>query len=164
MDFDEKSLPKPLAQLYTYWQAKCGGRLMPSRADINPVEMQAFLPHAMLIDVITDDKNDIRFRTRLIGTHVVNGFGGEFTGKYLDDIELGDQRGSLIEACLHTVRKKKPAYLAGDLVRQSPAELISYQRLGVPLSTDGKNVDMILVAALVQRRANPFLSSQLYPP
>lgn len=156
MDFDEKSLPKPLAQLYAYWQAKCGGRLMPSRADINPVEMQAFLPHTMLIDVITDDKNDIRFRTRLIGTHVVNGFGGEFTGKYLDDIELGDQRGSLIEACLYTVRKKKPAYLAGDLVRQSPAEFISYQRLGVPLSTDGKNVNMILVAASVQRGANPF--------
>lgn len=129
---------------------------MPSRADINPVEMQAFLPHTMLIDVITDDKNDIRFRTRLIGTHVVNGFGGEFTGKYLDDIELGDQRGSLIEACLYTVRKKKPAYLAGDLVRQSPAEFISYQRLGVPLSTDGKNVNMILVAASVQRGANPF--------
>ena len=130
---------------------------MPSRADINPVEMQAFLPHTMLIDVITDDKNDIRFRTRLIGTHVVNGFGGEFTGKYLDEIiELDDQRGSLIEACLYTVQKKKPAYLAGDLVRQSPAEFISYQRLGVPLSTDGENVNMILVAASVQRDTKLF--------
>ena len=130
---------------------------MPSRADINPVEMQAFLPHTMLIDVITDDKNDIRFRTRLIGTHVVNGFGGEFTGKYLDEIiELDDQRGCLIEACLYTVQKKKPAYLAGDLVRQPSAEHISYQRLGVPLSTDGENVNMILVAASVQRGPNPF--------
>lgn len=156
MDFDEKSLPRPLAQLYAYWQVKCGDRPMPSRADINPVEMQAFLSHTMLIDVITDDKNDIRFRTRLIGTHVVNGFGGEFTGKYLDEIELGDQRDRLIEACLHTVRGKKPAYLAGDLVRQSSSEPISYQRLGVPLSTDGKNVNMILVAASVQRGANSF--------
>lgn len=157
MDFDEKSLPKPLALLYAYWQAKHGDRLMPSRADINPVEMQAFLSHTMLIDVITDDKNDIRFRTRLIGTHVVNGFGGEFTGKYLDDIiELGDQRGRLIEACLYTVRKKKPAYLAGDVVRQPPAEHISYRRLGVPLSTDGENVNMILVAASVQRDTKLF--------
>lgn len=156
MDFDEESLPKPLAQLYAYWQAKRGGQLMPSRADINPVEMQAFLPHTMLLDVLTDAQGDVRFRTRLIGTHVVSGFGSDFTGKYLDEIGLGDQHDRLIEACLYTVQKRKPAYLAGKLIRQSPREHLSYQRLGVPLSTDGENVNMILAAASVQRRPSPF--------
>ena len=150
MDFDIASLPKPLAQLYSYWQIKRGDRLMPSRADINPVDMHAFLPHTMLIDVVQCENGETRFRTRLVGTHVVDGYGEEFSGKFLDEIDLGDSRDRVIEACLYTVHKKKPAYLSGKSRQPAGDGYISYKRLGVPLSSDGEIVNIILVAAVVQ--------------
>ncbi len=153
MDFEEASLPKPLARLYSYWQAKRGDRLMPSRADINPVEMQAFLSHTMLIDVLIHAQDEIRFRMRLVGTHVVDGYGGEITGKYLDEIDLGDQRDKLIEACLHSVNGKKPAYLSGKLRHKITGEIIAYERLGLPLSSDGETVNILLVGTLLQHKS-----------
>jgi len=153
VDFEEASLPKPLARLYSYWQAKRGDRLMPSRADINPVEMQAFLSHTMLIDVLIHAQDEIRFRMRLVGTHVVDGYGGEITGKYLDEIDLGDQRDKLIEACLHSVNGKKPAYLSGKLRHKITGEIIAYERLGLPLSSDGETVNILLVGTLLQHKS-----------
>lgn len=151
VDVSKAGLPKPLAQLYSYWQEKRGDRLMPSRADINPVEMQAFLPHTMLIDVLTDAQGELRFKTRLIGTHIVAGFGGDLTGKYIDEIEVIDQRDVLIGACLYSVINKKPAYLCGKLRLVASDEFVAFERLGVPLSSDDENVNMLLVAASVQR-------------
>ncbi len=152
MDFTETNLPKPLAQLYEYWKQKRGDRVMPSRADIDPVEMRAFLPHTMLLDVLSDPSGEPKFRVRLVGTHVVKGYGSDFTGKYIQDIDLGDQRGKLLEACLFNVNCKKPAYISGSLVRSETNETISYARLGVPLSGDGDVVDIILIGAVVVPR------------
>jgi len=151
VDFSEASLPKPLAHLYRYWQAKRGDRLMPSRTDINPSEMQAFLPHTMLIDVVFDAQRGTRFRLRLVGTYVVDGYGVEVTGKYLDELDLGEQRDKLIEACLHSVKRKKPAYRSGELRHHITNENIHYERLGLPLSSDGETVNILLIGSLLQR-------------
>lgn len=153
MEFSETDLPKPLALMYNYWHSKRGDRAMPSRDNINPVEMRDFLSHAMLIDVLTSEQGGKRFRIRLVGTHIVNGYGSEFTGKYIDEIDLGDQRDRLIEACLHSVNSKKPAYLTGSMKpknAESVDKVVSYQRLGLPLSSDGETVNILLVGALVQ--------------
>lgn len=152
MDVSEVNLPKPLSLLYSYWLAKRGDRQMPSRADINPVEMQAFLSHTMLIDVLTDAQDVTRFRMRLVGTHVVDGYGGEVTGKYLDELELGDQRDKLIEACLHSVNNKKPAYLSGAIRHKISDDILTYERLGLPLSSDGEKVNILLIGTLLQSK------------
>ena len=152
MTISEANLPKPLAQLYSYWQSKRGDRLMPSRADINPVEMQAFLSHTMLIDVLADQGDNPRFRLRLVGTHAVGAYGAEITGKYNDEIDLGDQREKVIAACLESVYSKAPVFLSGSIVKQPENETITYERLGVPLSSNGESVDMILVAVKLQRK------------
>ena len=41
---------------YDYWETKRGSRSMPARADIDPIEMKAFLPHVVLMDVLRDAK------------------------------------------------------------------------------------------------------------
>jgi hypothetical protein len=37
--------------IYQYWEAKRKGRSMPSRLDIDPIEMKVWLPGIQLIDV-----------------------------------------------------------------------------------------------------------------
>ena len=41
-----------LRQTYEYWRGKAGARPLPSRSDIDPVEIPRLLPHIMLVDVI----------------------------------------------------------------------------------------------------------------
>lgn len=157
VDFSEADLPKPLGLIYNYWNSKRGDRLMPSRTDINPVDMRDFLSHAMLIDVLTDAQGEKRFRMRLVGTHIVSGYGGEFTGKYLDEIDLGDQRDKVIQACLLNVNGKKPVYLSGKLHHKTSdgvSKLLTYERLGLPLSSDGETVNILLIGALVHTEPN----------
>lgn len=129
---------------------------MPSRSDINPVEMQDFLPHTMLLDVNLDGQGKHCFKARLVGTHVVDGYGNEFTGKTGDQLRIGDHADKLRAACQYSVTSKMPAYLTGQIHMAETDEYIAYERLGVPLSTDGENVDILLVAAIVRRGPRPF--------
>src|SRR5215813_1573410 len=52
--------------LYDYWRWKCGTQAMPSRADIDPVDMpRRLLPFINLVDVVSDER---RYIYRLVGT------------------------------------------------------------------------------------------------
>ncbi|MFZ5835784.1 MAG: PAS domain-containing protein [Pseudomonadota bacterium] len=152
MDFSVESLPKPLRLLHDYWQEKRGDRLMPSRSDINPVHMRDFLPHTMLLDVLCDGDDEPQFRVRLAGTNIVDGYGSEVTGKLSTELALGDQAESLTEVCRYSVNTRKPAYLKGKFKLPDGEDYVIFERLGVPLSSDGENVNILLIAAIVQRK------------
>src|SRR5947207_13056937 len=53
-----------LQRLYAYWRHKAADRSLPSRADLDPVEIPKLLPHIMLIDVLPSGG----YHYRLIGT------------------------------------------------------------------------------------------------
>lgn len=67
---------------FAYWQSCCHGRPMPSRADIDPVEMRGFLAHVALIE--TPDGSVARpdYRISLAGT-AIEAVLGPLTGKLL---------------------------------------------------------------------------------
>jgi hypothetical protein len=50
--------------MYDYWLARRGGRAMPARADLEPVEIKKLLPMLVLVDVMADAR---RFVYRLVG-------------------------------------------------------------------------------------------------
>src|SRR5271165_4002420 len=64
--------------LYAYWQAKRGARLMPARSDIDPADIPALLPYVMLIE-----KAGNQFLYRLVGSGVVREVGHDATGTYV---------------------------------------------------------------------------------
>src|SRR5688572_4610245 len=53
-----------IRKLNAYWQDRASGKV-PSRAEIDPVDVRELLPNLMMIDVIEDPP---RFRYRLVGT------------------------------------------------------------------------------------------------
>jgi hypothetical protein len=56
-----------LLALYSYWEAVRGGKDVPDRRDIDPVDMPRFiLPHLALTEIHEDG----RLRVRLVGTEI----------------------------------------------------------------------------------------------
>ena len=68
-----KAPPPPCSPLvqeaWNYWNQKRGGRRMPSRKDIDPVEIPRLLSSTALVDVLRDP---LDFRFRLLGTAIDN--------------------------------------------------------------------------------------------
>jgi hypothetical protein len=128
-----------LHQVYSYWQQKRGARLMPSRRDIEPADLVAVLPHLMMIDV----EEGPRFRYRLFGTAVVEAFGSDPTGKYIDEVMVGTYKTFLLGLYNDLVTSKKPVY-STSIYGGKRDTMLWTQRLMLPLSSDGTNVDKAL--------------------
>jgi hypothetical protein len=81
-----------LKALYEYWGSKRGGCPFPSRRDIDPLEMGAWLGNLLLIAC----DPGVTYRYIVYGTAFVDAFGADLTGQSLDALP-GDQARLLAE-------------------------------------------------------------------
>jgi hypothetical protein len=131
-----------LRQLFQYWDEKRGDHRAPSRDDVDPTGMFEALPNVFLIDVEAEPR---RYRVRLMGTVLVEWYGQDITGRYVD--EITDQ---VLGALHELVTTWRPWRLAGEYERRS-GRVMLYELLALPLSTDGATVNMVL-GGIVQLR------------
>jgi hypothetical protein len=124
-----------LRQLFLYWDEKRGQRRAPPRDDIDPAGMFGFLPNVFLIDVEGEPR---RYRVRLMGTVLVQWYGQDVTGRYVD--EITDQ---VLGALAELVTSWRPWRVTGKYERQIDRVML-YELLALPLSMDGAAVNMIL--------------------
>jgi hypothetical protein len=137
-------LQSPLhREAYSYWHSKRRGDLLPGRDAIDPVELPAALPWINLVDVVRDGDN-YRFRHRLIGTGIVGRYGRDATGCWFDEIYGPEFREQHLQAYVDLVKTARPS-LAQVAMAVPEKSFVIYQRLALPLATDGTKVDMILV-------------------
>lgn len=129
-----------LRSIYSYWESKKEGRLMPSRSDIKPEEFYQFLPQVVLIDVERDPA-PVRFRARLVGTKVVDAIGQDFTGLYFDSFPNIER----MVARFKVLVEKKDPYLVNDNVQWPEKAFMEYFGLALPLSDNGKDVNIIML-------------------
>src|SRR5690606_41832442 len=87
----ESDLDPRLKNLLRYWNDKRGDRALPSRADIDPLELKQVLGNILLIGVVRSDAHERgrRFRCRLFGTGLVLYHGTALTGRCLAAIPNG---------------------------------------------------------------------------
>lgn len=132
-----------LRALHQYWLGcRRGGRL-PSRAEIDPVDIPDLLRHVMLVDV---DEGGARFRFRLVGTKVATG--KDPTGCFLHEAAPKGLYGHHICALyVRAVREARPFYTVFDYryAEQHGRGPERIHRLFLPLSDDGTMVNMLLV-------------------
>lgn len=125
-----------------YWMGKRRDRPMPSRRDIEPAEIPRLLANLQLIDVIDGGS---RFRYRLIGTALVDAFGRDYTGKHLDKL-FPDERGAFAQGLYQAVcNARHPMFLRNTYNTTRAVDIVA-NRLYLPLSEDGANVNVILGA------------------
>jgi hypothetical protein len=129
-----------LGSALDYWLHIRGDRAMPSRREFEPADVPALLPHLQLVDIVGG-----RFRYRLVGTALVDAFGHDYTGQYPDEMFESD-RGAFICQVFGAVREaRRPMFLRSRYVTTRDVDLFA-DRLYMPLSRDGHEVDMILGA------------------
>jgi hypothetical protein len=135
-----------LRRLYDYWSEKRGGRRLPRRIDIDPVELPAPLwPHLLLQDVYFEN-GAVRFRYRVVGQHFQDQIGRYVTWTYSDIAlaPLGSYARYVIELFADSVRAATPSYSENIFTPTGQRATTLTKRLVLPLSSDGELVDMVL--------------------
>ncbi|MGF1630936.1 MAG: PAS domain-containing protein [Kiloniellaceae bacterium] len=143
MAFEQRFHGEALRALYTYWQELRIGRPCPSRTDIDPSKVVTVLPHIGLFDV---EESPRRYRIRLMGTQIVSWYGSDLSGSYLDEIDFGAGPSETFSILDQVVDRVVAGHMTGEYTKLD-GRTIRYERLFMPLSSDGEKVDMVVGAA-----------------
>ena len=127
-------------ELFAYWTSLREEGRLPARAQINPDRFKRHLPTVSLIDVLDEPRD---YRLRLAGTALYGVYGGEITGKRLEDVYASDAVAYWRHELDRIVDQGRPQVGCHSLAWRGQSHLsILWMRL--PLASDGKRVDMIL--------------------
>jgi hypothetical protein len=130
-----------LLALYTYWEAVRGGKDVPDRRDIDPIDMPRFiLPHL----VLTEIHDGPRLRLRLIGTEIVRQHRRDNTGRFYDDFLQGPYLDYLNSLYVELRRSRLPLFSESVFSHVGSHLLVS--RLILPLTHAGSDVRIGLAA------------------
>jgi len=144
---DPSQLTPRFQQALAYWQSKLSGRAMPSRRDIDPVDIPRLLPYLMLLDVLPEP---LDFRYRLIGTEVRAVLAQDYTGRLLSELP-GKGKGSVVwDNCEQVVLARAPITRSPPYVGPD-RDLRRCKNLLLPLSENGSDVSMIVMVADFER-------------
>lgn len=135
-----------LQEFLNYWVSKQGPQgQLPNRAQIDPSEIPTLLTGIALFDVErVVQAPGYRFKYRLLGTRHSAVNQADFSGRYVEDVHYPDEAIPIIGAFCLAVERKLPHYWRRERVsRRDPAQRIDYERIIVPLSNDGVNVNML---------------------
>ncbi|KZD04273.1 PAS domain-containing protein [Oceanibaculum pacificum] len=142
----EAALKKELAALLAYWRDKRAGAMarLPSRQHIDPLDIPGLLPFIFLVDVERRSPA-LRFRYRLIGTRLVDRYGFDITGRYLETLRDRLSYDEILQDYTLCVAQARP--VSGEYEYTDGAgRKWHYQRLVLPLSEDGGTVTMLMGA------------------
>jgi hypothetical protein len=127
-----------LKALYEYWDTVRGGRVMPARADIDPAKIPRLLPHIIMYTVATD------YTIRLVGEEIVRFTGRNATGSPVAST-MSLRSAEMMTKILDAVATEQvPKFRAGKAHWQSDKTYHDFEACFLPLSADGKTVNIIL--------------------
>jgi len=137
-----------IRRMHDYWLAKCAGRPMPSRADIDPLELRDCLGNLCLVEVTGETPP--RFRFRLDGSNLVLSTGFDMTGKFLDQMPDETYRGFVAAIYRRVLETGVPVFVVNQ--EDWKDYHLQVNSVTMPLSSDGARIDAILdaVFAVVQ--------------
>jgi hypothetical protein len=142
------ALDQRLRQIHAYWKSRCGARQMPSRSDLDPVDVPALLPFIFLADVLNDPRD---FRFRLAGTHFRDFTGIEFTGRTIGEVFPPDFNAEVLYHWSNCVERRAPVVGSGRMWVPD-REHVTWEGIVLPLSPDGTTVNMLLGGGVFTHR------------
>jgi hypothetical protein len=137
-----------LHRFFAYMEAKRGGREFAARRDIDPLDFAYILGNILLFDVLYEP---LRFRYRLVGSVIPAKTGYDMTAKYLHEHPHPAYRDYMLDRYAELIRSRRLASGNYDLFMDRESK--RYQYLRVPLSSDGRTIDMIIVAIILRLSA-----------
>ena len=133
----------PLRELFNYWSDRLTREHMPSRQQIDPVDIPHLLSIVSLIDV---EEQPRRFRYRLMGTRVVDWFRRDFTGCYLGDTGTASQDDELLRRSYSNVVETRTPLVDVNCTPHLDRPYRQYEQLVLPLENHNDHrINMLLV-------------------
>jgi hypothetical protein len=126
-----------IRHVFDYWCRHAKSGETPSRQDIDPIDLSMALPNVALWDVAGG-----RYTCRLAGTRVCDVAGREVRGLSTEEVLPDHPQVARAEFAL-VCRTRHLHYVERPMSRASKSYK-SYARLLLPLSADGKSVNMLL--------------------
>src|SRR5215510_7912302 len=159
-DFRKQLDDPDLIRFYDFWAGLRADRAIPSRKDLDPLEIpREFLPNLMLIDVLREPR---RYRYRLLGTHVVTASGEDRTGRTFENVGFFKVNPIVVEHYDRVVDTGQPLHSLEPFTNFTSGATYDVHRLLLPLSSDGRTVEMLIV--LFHFKTGPFARSLMQPP
>lgn len=131
-----------------YWLNKRGERDFPSRSEINPAEFPRLLPWINMYDVL-DGGRDFRFR--ICGTALTEVIGFEVGGKLVSEVapQVAERINLTLQAVLET---RAPIRATTNRSAIPGQDFQGSEACALPLSSNGTDIDIIIVASLLDTR------------
>jgi hypothetical protein len=133
-----RMLPE-LEQLYRLWDAKRASRAAPAHRDLTLDELQPWLAHLLVIDVIDRGAD---FLYRHYGAAIGAFYGNDLSGRRLSAVEPAVQE-VVGKEYRDVVASFRPTYVVRSPRTLRKRTLVA--RANLPLSHDGHAVDQLLV-------------------
>jgi len=119
--------------MLAYWNGLSEGHDVPDRARFDPSRVPSLLPHLFMLEATPDG----RWRYRLMGTEIVERFGIDATGRYVDEFISGAYLERMNELFFRALSSRAPVHSASRY--QVPdKEHLYVERLMLPF-TNGKD-------------------------
>lgn len=159
--FLEAPVHPKVIQLAQYWQAKCGDRAMPDRADISPSDIVELLPNFVLYEAT---EQGLDYRIRIFGTALVDLVGEERTGMLLSQFgtdctpptKAECVRKRWLDSTQAAVISRRPAFVTGRM-SSSHRSYIAWHGISCPLTNrtaDGcDDIRQIMGIMVTEQRA-----------
>ena len=128
-----------LRRLLAHWAGIRGTRLMPARADFDPLDVRYALGFLSVIEV---RQPPLRFYFRLDGTKQVDLFGIDCTRRYLDEAMPPDHVAMAEASYRDVVECRAPRHHARKI--RFHERIIDYEVLILPFSQDGERVNLLI--------------------
>lgn len=137
-------LRKEFEALYARWRQHCRDGNLPRRSDFPPESLGPWIGHIEIVEAI-HESGSVRFRVRLVGTRIVYYEGHDNTGLFLDEVVPADARDAVLAPYRQCLETREPVY--STFYSCATAAISSLlERLILPLTADGGEVDQFLVA------------------
>lgn len=130
-----------LIEVYRYWDRLRGIRFAPTYAEVDPVDIPKLLRYLLVTEVESTPEGR-RYRYRLCGTEVEQHFGIAMRGRYVDTLMQGAYRTYIEGLYDRLVNQRCPVYSVSSYEERQ----MQTKRLMLPLSSDGREVNMVLAA------------------
>ena len=141
-DPHDRAYPE-LADIYEYWLRKLEGRLAPSWADVELVDLPAkAIPRVCVVDVSADRTG---FIYRFWGTAITGMHHYDLTGKSVLNLKPAHYAKTIYKQYELVYETKEPQGFLTEVPLASGL-LAYYAVVRLPLSSNGQDIDMILSA------------------
>ncbi|MFC4353467.1 PAS domain-containing protein [Fodinicurvata halophila] len=139
-----------LLSFHDHWKRLCKGAAMAERSAFDIVEApRALVGHLILLDVLEGGQD---FRYRVVGTHIAEEIGRDFTGETVLEYHARHESREVIDGYAEIVKTGQPHLYHGSLYDLG-RDYVTYERLAVPLTGPGGDIAFILACFQFTRKS-----------